>query len=91
MTIHPKIQKYIALLSGLNAQDFIDKRLEILVILNNSGTTSTEAIITLHFAFNIEMESAEKIVYASNLWEPEHIQDIAYQTMLYMSDYDLNQ
>ncbi|MCP9750052.1 hypothetical protein [Ferruginibacter sp. HRS2-29] len=90
MRIHPKIKIYMDLLSDLRAEDFKERDLEILGILNNAGTTSTEAIIALHFALNIEMEVAEKVVYASNLWKPEHIQDIAYQTMLYMSDYDLN-
>lgn len=88
MKIHPKIQDFIFLITPFNKDNFKQNELKILEILRNAGTTSTEAIVALHFGINIELENAEKSVNTSNLWEPEHIQDIAYQTFLYMSDYE---
>ena len=42
-------------------------------------------MITVHFGFEMPDVDAEKMVFSSNLWEKESIQDIAYQTFLYMN------
>jgi hypothetical protein len=89
MKIHPKIQNFIDLLTPFNKDYFKENELKVLEVLKKAGTTSTEAMVTLHLGIKIELEEAEKSVNSSHLWEPEHIQDIAYQTFLYMSDYEV--
>ncbi|HQV87124.1 MAG TPA: hypothetical protein PKZ90_14400 [Chitinophagaceae bacterium] len=54
-------------------------------ILWESGSTATEAAIVLHLGFNFSLVNAETYIRALQLWESEDIQDIAYQTFLYMN------
>ena len=86
MIIHPKIETFINVLRDREYYKADDMDKNALNILKESGSTATEAIITLHQAFGFsKMEEAEKFVYGSNLWESEGLQDIAYQTFLYMN------
>ena len=85
MKIHPRIRDFIDLLKVAGIENVSGNEEQILAILKNSGATQTEAIITLHLGFNIVDEEAEKIVYPSKIWEREDLQDIAYQTFLYMN------
>lgn len=85
MKIHPKIRKFIDLLKEAEIDELPANKEKVLSILKNNGATRTEAVITLHLGFNMIDEEAEKVVYLSELWEKEPLQDIAYQTFLYMS------
>lgn len=84
MKIHPQIKKLIDSCKQAGIEKLAGNEQKILFILKNNGATQTEAIITLHLGFNI-IDEAEKIVYASEMWEKEPLQDIAYQTFLYMN------
>jgi len=81
--MHPKIKQFIDLLKSNSLHDIIDGK--SLNILKENGATSTEAMIAIHLGFSVPDVEAEKIVLASNLWERESMQDIAYQTFLYMN------
>jgi hypothetical protein len=81
--MHPKIKQFVDLLKASSFQNVIDQK--SLNILKENGATSTEAMITIHLGFLVPEVEAEKVVLASNLWERESIQDIAYQTFLYMN------
>ncbi|MDX1935517.1 MAG: hypothetical protein SFU21_00290 [Flavihumibacter sp.] len=85
MKIHPQIGKFIDFLKEAGIDELTGNEDKILSILKDNGATQTEAVITLHLGFNIIDEGAEKIVYSSDLWEKEPLQDIAYQTFLYMN------
>jgi hypothetical protein len=84
--IHPKIENFISLLRNNEyyVSNDIDKN--ALRILKENGSTATEAVITLHQGFGFsKMEEVEKFVYDSELWAGEDLQDIMYQTFLYMN------
>ena len=85
MKIHPQISKLIDLLKEAGINELIGNEKKVLLILKDKVATQTEAVITLHLGFKIIDEEAEKEVYLSELWEKESIQDIAYQTFLYMN------
>jgi hypothetical protein len=85
MKLHPKIERFINIIkeTGINEINRNDKKMAN--ILKESGATSTEAMISIHLGLGIADIEAETIINSSQLWEPEHIQDIAYQTFLYMN------
>jgi hypothetical protein len=85
MKIHPKISKYIKLLKEAGITKVENNEKEVLTLLKRNGATQTEAIIVLHLGLNIGIGESEKIVFPSNVWERESLQDIAYQTFLYMN------
>ena len=85
MRIHPQIRKFIDVLKEAGIDELSGKEKEALSILKDNGATQTEAVITIHLGFNIILGEAEKIVYPSKVWEREDLQDIAYQTFLYMN------
>ena len=87
MTIHPKIKHFISLLKehGISDAEIKNKISDALKILKESKTTSTEAIVVFHQGFGFPDIEAEAIVKSSKLWDPEAIQDIAYQTFLYLN------
>lgn len=85
MKVHPKICKYIDLLKKAGVSQIKNNEEKVLTLLKKDGATQTEAIITLHLGFNIDMGESEKIVFPSKIWERESLQDIAYQTFLYMN------
>jgi hypothetical protein len=58
---------------------------EILAILKSGGATQTEAVITVHLGLNATLDEAEGAIYPSGVWKPESLQDIAFQTFLYMN------
>lgn len=82
MTIHSKIKNFIKIIKR-KRQDSIDEN--DLKILYEGGATATEAAITLHLGFDFSDVNAERFVKYSQLWQPENIQDVAYQTFLYMN------
>jgi hypothetical protein len=85
MKIHPKIEKLINVIKVNGINEISNNHKPIINILKKYGATQTEAIITIHLGFSATLENAEKIVYASNVWEKEPLQEIAYQTFLYMN------
>ena len=82
MIIHPKISHFIAILNKGNSNSIDENDIKKLW---ESGATATEAAIVLHLGFNFQLANAETYIYAFQLWQPENIQDIAYQTFLYMN------
>ena len=62
-----------------------DRGSKTLMLLKQNGATQTEAIIAYHIKFEVALEDVEKLVYSSNIWEKESLQDIAYQTFLYFN------
>lgn len=82
MIIHPKIQHFITMIHKSREAQIDDKDAKKLW---QCGATATEAAITLHLGFNFSLADAEKYIKALQLWKPEEIQDIAYQTFLYMN------
>ena len=85
MHIHPRIKKFIDLLKWAGINEHEIKKTDSLRILMEKGSTSTEAMVVIHQGFKISDVEAEKIVKESKLWAPEDIEDIAYQTFLYMN------
>jgi hypothetical protein len=85
MKIHPQVQTLINFLKDEGIDELLSNERKALKILKNKGATQTQAVVALHLGFNITDEKAEKIVYSSDLWEREDLQDIAYQTFLYMN------
>lgn len=85
MKIHPKISGYITLIKEDGVNEIKNNEQKVLILLRDNGATQTEAIITLHLGFNIGIGESEKIVFPSGVWERESLQDIAYQTFLYMN------
>ena len=84
MIVHPKIENFINCIRE-GGYDIANRKEEALNVLWSIGATATEAAITLHLGFNYPLAEAEKLIRSSQLWEPETIQDIAYQTFLYMN------
>ena len=82
MTIHPKIKHIIGEIKNSGYDTIHESNIEALW---KTGATATEAAITLHLGFNYELKDAEDLIRKSDLWEPEAIQDIAYQTFIYMN------
>lgn len=82
MIIHPKIKHLIDALKKDNNSSIDENDVKNLW---ESGTTATEAAIVLHLGFNFSLVNAETYIQAFQLWPPEDIQDIAYQTFLYMN------
>lgn len=85
MKVHPKISRFINLINNSGLIELTANDKQVLAILKDNGATQTEAGITIHFAFGISLGDAEKIVYPSKVWERESLEDIAYQTFLYMN------
>ena len=85
--MHPKIKKFGNLLRAYNPPLLLS--LDTLYFLKEKGATATEAAITLFSLFHIPNEDAEKFVYDSNVWEPEDINEIFDQTLIYLF-YDKN-
>lgn len=85
MKIHPKIKRFVDLLKWAGIDNFKINTADALQILKEKGATSTEAMVVAHQGFDIATDEAERIVKQSKFWEPEEIQDIAYQTFLYMN------
>ena len=85
MKIHPKISKYIDQIKATGISEIKGNEKKVLALLKENGSTQTEAIIVLHLGFNIDIGESEKIVFPSDIWERESLQDIAYQTFVYMN------
>jgi hypothetical protein len=87
MAIHPKINMFIVALKEerIDNMESENERRRALDILYEKGATSTEAMVVFHQGYGFKEEDAENIVKQSEKWKPEDIQDIAYQTFLYLS------
>lgn len=85
MKIHPTISKYINLLKEAGILKVENNERKLLTLLKENGATQTEAIIVLHLGYNNDLGEGEKMVFSSNVWDREDLQDIAYQTFLYMN------
>lgn len=82
MKLHPRIKELYEAVEKLPIPKALD--LELLRQFKVLGATQTEAIITLHMGLNIPLKEAEQFVFQSRIWEPEEINDIAYQTFTYL-------
>ena len=84
---HPKIEMIGDLIKEYNPPVLLS--FDTLRFLKEKGATATEAAITLFSVFGVPDEEAEKFVYESGIWEPENINDIFDQTLIYLF-YDPN-
>jgi hypothetical protein len=85
MKLHPKIREFISLINEAGINKFVGNEKQVLTILKNNCATQTEAVIVIHLGFGISLDESESIVFPSKIWEREDLQDIAYQTFLYMN------
>jgi hypothetical protein len=79
--VHPKIQTIIESLSEMGLGG-LDK--ETLFFLNTKNVTQTEAVAALYFGFDVSIEAADSYVRQSGILPGETIDEVAYQTFLYM-------
>lgn len=57
--------------------------------LKKHGATMTEAIISLSLGYNVDMEVIENLIFNSNVWTPEGLEETLFQTLKYMY-HDIN-
>lgn len=81
-TIHPRIEEIVNYLIQYNPKEVLHEN--TLSFLSSKNVTQTEAVVALHFGYNIPIEVTDRFVRCSTMLKSESIEDIAYQTFLYM-------
>ena len=81
--IHPRIAEFIQKLKDFDRKNILT--IEVLELLKNWGATRTEAAIVLHQGFELIDEKADEFVIKSQVWAPQDIKEIFYETLKYLN------
>jgi hypothetical protein len=79
--MHPRIEKLTSLVKESNPNPLL--HVDTLIFLKDKGVTRTEAALTLFLGFGIPDTEADEFVNSSKIWEPEDINAIFDQTLIY--------
>ncbi len=80
--MHPRIEEIVRLMGNSMPSKILNN--SILLFLKKNGVTQTEAIISIHYAWRIPIQDVQDFVYAAKIFDPEDINEVAYQTFKYM-------
>jgi hypothetical protein len=80
--MHPRIKDLFSQIKEISPEKVLN--IEVLHLLKDYGATRTEASITIHQGFNLDLEKVDDFVIKSNIWTNEAIGDVFYETLKYL-------
>lgn len=81
-SLHPKIDDFFRVILVSKPDTILSE--QVLKILKSKEATATEAAIVLHMGFDVDLDEASDFVAISNMFPYEEVNDVAYQTFLYL-------
>ena len=80
--MHPRIKELYYKIKWLPVENLLSR--ETLFLLKKYGATRTEASITLHQGFNLDLDQVDDFVLKSNIWNKEDLIDVFYESLKYL-------
>jgi hypothetical protein len=80
--MHPRIKELYNQIKDISPENVL--HIEVLHLLKECGATRTEAAITLHLGFNLDLNEVDIVLNKSNIWTNVNLDDVFYATLKYI-------